>query len=120
VFASDGAAPAIAVIKTMMAKFPTIPKFPPVATSLLVGAARQRIAAHDWPAAVGLLEVDAGVLSPGDRRELGEFVYDQWARGFIDSKDWAGAMRVYDAGLQRFPDDPLFTRNRRYCEQQKP
>ncbi|MER8486440.1 hypothetical protein [Mesorhizobium sp. M1322] len=54
-----------------------------------------------------------------DVERLAVFAYDQWARTFIDKKDWDGAIAIYDKGLARYPGQGLFKQNKAYCIKQK-
>jgi hypothetical protein len=51
--------------------------------------------------------------------KLAVLAYNQWAKTFIDKKDWDGAIAIYDKGLVRYPNQRLFEQNKAYCIEQK-
>ncbi|MBV8096491.1 MAG: hypothetical protein JO110_25265, partial [Acetobacteraceae bacterium] len=55
------------------------------------------------------------ILTTAQVTNLYQFIYDRWARGFIDKKEWQKAIDVYDDGLKHIPGDGLLTQNRAYC-----
>ncbi len=44
--------------------------------------------------------------------------FNRWANSFMDKKDWAGAIKIYEKGLKECPGNSIFTNNIKYCEQQ--
>jgi tetratricopeptide (TPR) repeat protein len=60
-------------------------------------------------------------LEPKDERiaNNAKAVYDRWASGYIEKKDWAGAVAVYEKGLAQFPGDSHLEHNLAYCKQEE-
>jgi tetratricopeptide (TPR) repeat protein len=54
-----------------------------------------------------------------DVESIAVFVYDRWARTFIDKKEWDGAIAIYDKGLAGYPNQGLLEQNKAYCIDQK-
>jgi hypothetical protein len=65
------------------------------------------------------LENGSILLKSGQERDLYEFIYGRLAGRFVDKGDWDNAIRVYDQGLERPPDDALFGQNRAYSSKKK-
>lgn len=83
----------------------------------------------NWPVELskaGKHETAAAVLAVG--RELAPkedvlrnntlAIFDAWADESMKRKDWAGAVRVYEAGLQQMPGDKHLANNLAYCREQ--
>jgi tetratricopeptide (TPR) repeat protein len=45
--------------------------------------------------------------------------YDAWANTFMEKKDWAGAINVYEKGLKSLPGDSHLKQNLAYCQQEQ-
>jgi len=44
---------------------------------------------------------------------------DDWADEAMTLKDWDGAVKVYDRGLEYFPENGHLKNNRQYCLDKK-
>jgi hypothetical protein len=76
---------------------------------------QERVRAGGFADAIAIVERATEAMSPNRQRDLFEHSYDRWAKTFIDKTLWDDAIRIYDQGLTRLPNNSLFTRNRAYC-----
>ena len=78
--------------------------------------------AHTAPEFESALEVlkEGARLEPKDGRIENNIkaAYDRWANGFMEKKDWAAAITVYEKGLLQLPGDSHMKHNLEYCKQE--
>ncbi|WP_048709495.1 transglutaminase family protein [Microvirga massiliensis] len=114
-FESGGAAAVIPIVQQVADRFPDAPRVGEGPLAVVTSAVSEKVRAGEFGTAVALVEQAAEIL-PADRAtQLYEFSYDRWAKSFMDKKQWADAVRIYDKGLQRLPSSSLLKQNKTYC-----
>lgn len=119
VYAKGGPEAVAEVTKLLVAKFPGIESVSASGAPVVIGAVNEQVRNGNFETALSILENGSILLKSGQERELYEFIYDRWARRSVDKGDWDNAIRVYDQGLERIPDDALFRQNRAYSSKQR-
>jgi len=113
-YAAGGADRVVEAVDSAVLRFAGGPVPIPVG-SMARGAVNEAVRTEQHEGAVSLLKRVSSHLSKDEARPLFELAYNRWAETFMSRKDWAGAIRIYDEGLQQLPGDGLFTNNRAYC-----
>ncbi|MGH8432030.1 MAG: hypothetical protein ACREUF_16665, partial [Solimonas sp.] len=118
-FASGGIDATIQVAQQAMAKFPGVPDVKAGPAAVIANAVQDRVKAASFPDAIAMIERAGEALSADRQRQLFEYSYDNWAKTFFGKKQWDEAIKIYDQGLARLPNNSLLTQNRAYCLAQR-
>jgi tetratricopeptide (TPR) repeat protein len=110
--AKEGEGKARAILLAQLKRFPQIAELKDVASGhahQLVGGLRD---AGKFPEALAAIGDNKDLLkNKDDPKTLAYSVYDGWAEGLRQKKDWQGATNLYGKALERYPKDSHLSRN---------
>lgn len=120
VAAAQGPDKAADVLRALKQKFPGVQKVARSAQNHLSNTVSALVRDGEQEEALAVLERLKDLAErEEDVEKLAVLAYNQWAKTFIDKKDWDGAIAIYDKGLVRYPNQRLFEQNKAYCIEQK-
>jgi tetratricopeptide (TPR) repeat protein len=118
-FAKGGVKALIPVTREAVAKFPELRGLGAAPAAVIGNAVTGKANQGAFQDGVALIEEAAEILPEDRKTGLFEYVYDHWAKGFMQDKNWREAIGIYDQGLQRAPQSSVLKHNRDYCAKQQ-
>ena len=87
---------------------------------LFLRQASELVGKKDYEAALAMLK-RGQALDPAFKgfQQNTIATFNQWAGTFMNKKDWAGAIKIYEKGLKQCPGDKILSHNIKYCQQQQ-
>jgi tetratricopeptide (TPR) repeat protein len=87
---------------------------------LFLRQANDLVRKHDYEAALAMLQ-RGKALDPTFKgfQQNTIATFCEWAGTYMKKKDWAGAIKIYEKGLEQCPGDGILSNNIKYCKQQQ-